>query len=103
MELQPASQYLAQFNIDINDNQSESPVKGHVKFPYVSVDEKRHVKNLDDKIKAIRPNYPSYQNTAMYKDEHCTMWAHVCEASLEEGIVPKMYIKPPALLCSSKH
>jgi len=94
MELQPASEYLAQFNINFNDNTSEWPAKGPVKFPYVSADEKRHLKNLDDKIKAIRPKYPSYQNTTMYKDSHCTMWAHICEASLEEGIVPKSFVKP---------
>jgi hypothetical protein len=92
MTLKPAAEYLAQYNIELKyDNTAQQEAK----FPYKSFEDKKGMKGLEDVIKSIRPNYPEYKNTTSYTDEHCRVWVHVCDASLEKGITPVKYIAKP--------
>jgi hypothetical protein len=88
MELMPAAEFLAQQKIKLFEEKNDQEVK----FPYLPFEERKHIKNIGKVVKDIRPNYPEYHNTKLYNDDHCKMWVHVCEATLETGITPVMYV-----------
>lgn len=84
--MKSAAEYLAQYNVSMDFNKSART--NHF-------NDKKNIKEIEKVIKEIRPNYPEYDNTRLYKDEHCSMWTHVCEASLETGIVPVKFVSKP--------
>jgi hypothetical protein len=83
-----ASEYLAQHDVSMDFNKSIREPKS----PFVDFKDKKNIKEIEKVIKDIRPNYPEFNNTLLYKDEYCSMWAHVCEASFETGIVPVKFV-----------
>lgn len=89
MELMSAAEYLAKLNIDFKFDEEDAK---EVKFPYVPFEERRDLKKIEKVVKDIRPNYAEYQNAKLYKDNHCKMWVHVCEATIEEGITPSKFV-----------
>ncbi len=96
--MKSAAEYLAQYNISMDFNKSNVEPK----YPYMSFEDKKDIKKLEKVCKEIRPNYPEYDNSTLYKDKHCSMWAHVCEASLENGIAPVRYVSQPLPLLDIK-
>lgn len=81
--MKSAAEYLAQYNISMDFNKSTRTKH---------FNDKKNIKEIEKVIKEIRPNYPEYDNTRLYKDEHCSMWAHVCEVSLETGVFPVKFV-----------
>ena len=77
------------------------------KYPFVCFKDKEDIKKIENVIKEIRPNYPEYKNTKLYKDTHCSMWTHVCEASFETGIMPVKFVSQSLplkdIICDSNH
>lgn len=88
MAVKPVAEYLAQYRISI-----DTTVKA--RYPYVPFNDKKSIKELETMLKEIRPNYPEYDNTTLYKDNFATTWVHVCEASLDKGIAPVNYVVQP--------
>jgi len=89
--MKSAADYLAQYNISMDFNKSNVEPK----YPYMSFKDKKDIKKLKKIVKEIRPNYKEFDNTKLYKDKHCSMWTHVCEATLENGIKPITYVSQP--------
>lgn len=89
--MKSAADYLAQYNITMDFNKTVIEPK----YPYVGFKDKKDLKKIEKVINEIRPNYPEYDNTQLYKDKHCSTWVHVCEATLETGIAPVKYVAQP--------
>lgn len=89
--MKSAAEYLAQHNVSMDFNKSIREPKS----PFVDFKDKKYIKEMEKVIKEIRPNYPEYDNTRLYKDDYCSIWTHVCEASLESGIVPVNFVSQP--------
>lgn len=90
-KMKSAAEYLAQYNISMD---FDKPIV-EPKYPFIGFKNQKNIKSVEKVIKQIRPNYPEYDNTTLYKDKHCSMWTHVCEASLENGITPVKYVSQP--------
>jgi hypothetical protein len=89
--MKSAAEYLAQFNVTMDFNKTVVEPK----YPFVSFKDKKDIKKIEKVINEIRPNYPEYDNVTLYKDNHCSTWVHICEATLETGINPIKYVPQP--------
>lgn len=87
------SSFMARYNISMDFNKvSEYP---ETEYPYMNFKNKKHIQDLQKVIQQIRPKYTEYHNTKLYKDDHCSMWVHVCEATLEFGVTPVKHVSQP--------
>jgi len=93
--MKSAAEYLAQFNVTMDFHKEVVEPKYH----FVSFKDRKDIKKIENAIKEIRPNYPEYDNAILYEDEHCSTWVHVCEASVESGITPVLYVAQPLPFC----